>query len=99
MLTQPKPLHQKMIVDTDAGVSQADVARDLDLTPQAIQAVLRNARRNLDTLELELLKATKTNEAVGLRVPFQEQGDRHLALDYFDWVVRQLRERGIDLKV
>ncbi len=56
-------------------------------------------RQHLDWLQLELLKASVTGEAVGLVVPNQDQSDRQLAFDYFELVVAKLRANNMPVKV
>jgi hypothetical protein len=76
------------------------IGRSFGVTGQRAHKIVREATEHLNRLELELLKATKTGEAVGLAIPHgNTQEERQDALDYLDWVQHQLSGRGVHVSV
>ena len=65
----------------------------------AQMAVVREGTKHVTKIELELMVCRKTGDQYGLAVPNQAQDDRALALNYFTWVLAQLRKRDIQVKV
>lgn len=90
---------QRIVLERARGDTLQSIGARHGISYQRVQTIVRDATRHIDHLELELLKARKTGEVVGLAVPYQEQSDRQLALDYFDWVVSRLRSRGVRVRV
>ena len=89
---------QQMVVQREVnGLSHRTVGKAFGVTPQRIAIAVKEARQFLVELELELMKARKTGEVVGYAIPHGP--DRQTALDYFNWCVRQLRERGVEVIV
>lgn len=63
------------------------------------QLVHRITREHIDEMELRLLRNRATGDVELFVVPFQSQENWQLANDYFTWVLHELHQREIDLKV
>src|SRR4051812_35830479 len=83
----------------DEGFTQDQVAAVVGVTQARIHQYDSSFRKHLDELQLQLMLASATGEVLGLIVPNQHMADRQVALDYFDLVVKKLRERHIAVKV
>jgi hypothetical protein len=82
------------------GRTLRDLAEENGMTPEGIRIVVaREGREQIDEIELALLAATNTNEVVAFLVPNHGGKDFDLAVEYVQWVVRELTERGIRVRV
>ena len=69
------------------------------LTPEGVRVVVaREGRRQIDALEMRLLANRQTDHIELFLVP-DGGPELGLALDYLRWVLRQLAERGVDVRV
>jgi len=83
-----------------AGETLRQIGQEHGLSAPGVRLVFaKEARRQIDDLELALLVGSKTGEWPLFVVPFQSQADWRTALDYFSWAVQQLRDRGVALSV
>jgi hypothetical protein len=82
---------RQIALDQAAGHSLASIAAEYDISYQRVQAIVREATRRIDRLELDLMKSEKTGEMVVLTVP----GDQDDAIDYVNWCLQRLRVRGV----
>ncbi len=71
----------------------------IGVTAQRVYQIEKENRRHMEWLQLELLKAKATGDAIGLAVPHQSQEGRRLAIDYFYWVAKELRRNGMPVQV
>jgi hypothetical protein len=90
---------QQIILERARGDTLEAIGERHGVSYQRVQMIVRETRHAIDRLELELLKARKTGEAIGLAIPNQDQADRQLALSYFGWCVEQLRSRDVQVAV
>jgi hypothetical protein len=82
------------------GRTLRDLAEANDMTPEGIRVVVaREGRKQIDSIELALLAGTKTDELTALVVPGHGGPDFDLALEYLRWVVAELTERGIRVRI
>ena len=78
------------------GRTLRDLADTNNMTAEGIRlVVVRAGRKQIDRIELDLVKATKTDEVVAFVVPDHGGEDFDLALSYVQWVVAELTERGV----
>jgi hypothetical protein len=82
------------------GRTFAELADRTGLTGEGARFVVaREARRQIDRIELDLLVATKTDEVVAFVVPDHGGENFDLALEYVRWVVAELTKREIKVAV
>ena len=62
---------------------------------RARQIIVLEGRKEIDRLELELLANRKTGDVELYLIPEHAGPDFDLAVDYFQWTVRELAERGV----
>jgi len=62
-------------------------------------AALREGRRAIDKVELDLLAATKTDELPTFLLPSRSGPEFDLALAYVRWVVNELEQRKVTVTV
>ncbi len=91
-------MNMKATLAKATGEPASTIANRYGVTTQRVLQILKGAREHLVWLELELVKARRTDDAVALLVPYQDQEDRKLALDYLDLCVRELRRRGVEVE-
>jgi hypothetical protein len=89
--------NMSLVLHQADGSTQGELAAEFEVSIQRVGQITKDAREFLDDLELQLLANTKTDEAVAYLVP--NGPDRTIALDYFDWVIAQLRARDIKIEV
>ena len=92
---------QQVLLDRIAGGTLREVGeKHGGLTPEGVRVVVaREARRQIDALELRLLANRKTDDVELFVVPGHAGPEFDLAIDYFQWCLRQLAERGVDVEV
>lgn len=90
---------RRIVLERARGDTFGQIGERHGISYQRVQTIVRDARRSIDKLELDLLKATKTGELPALLVPNQDQEDRQTALSYLQWCVDQLRARDVEVKV
>jgi hypothetical protein len=90
--------NQRLVLERARGDTLDTIGQRHGISHQRVHMVVREATEHVNQIELELMVARKTGHVCSLLVPYQAQEDRQLALNYFDWVVAQLRAREVDVK-
>lgn len=89
-----------MFADRRAGLTFREIAAKHGVaTERVFKVVNREARRYLDELEMRLLANTKTDDIELFVVPNHAGDDFDAAIDFFQWTVSQLAERGVELRI
>ena len=101
MLTEtPEARRERIFSARMAGATVTALAEQEGVTAQTISLlVIRHGRRVIDDLELRLLANRKTRELELFMVPDHGGPDFDRAVSYFQWCVRQLTDRGVDVRV
>ena len=82
------------------GRTLRDLAEATGLTPEGVRlVVVREGRKQIDRIELDLLANTKRDQLSAFVIPGHGGPDFDLAMSYVQWVVRELTERGIEVAV
>lgn len=71
-----------------------------NLTAEAVRlAVIRESRRYIDRLELALLANRQTGEVEMFAIPDHSGPNFDMAIEVFQWSVRELAKRGIETRI
>ena len=98
--TEKTERNEQVLIERASGDTLHEIGRRHGVSHVAVHGiVVRQTRRHIDKIELDLMVAAKLDQAYGLAVPNQLQADRAVALSYVTWVIRQLRERGVEVEV
>jgi len=84
--------------------SRGDTLRELGdrhgLSHEGVRVVLaREGRKQIDELEMRLLCNRQTGDVELYLIPGHGGPDFDLAVDYFQWTLRQLSSRGVDTQI
>ena len=89
-----------MLIERISGETLHGIGRRHGISHVAARnVIIREGRRHVDQIELQLMVAAKQDRAFGLAIPAQLQDDRAVALSYLAWIVRELRDRGVEIEV
>lgn len=88
---------QAMAVAAGCGERPVDVARRFGVTDSRVAQAVRDARRLVDRIEMDMLAATKTGEECAYVIPYGP--DYQTALDFGQWLIDQLRARDVVVAV
>jgi hypothetical protein len=92
--------NQQILTQRLGGDTLQQVADRHDLSRQGVRAiVIREGRRQIDALELALMANRKTGDVELFAIPDHSGPDFDLAVDYFQWCVRELAKRGVQTQV
>ena len=82
------------------GRTLRDLAGETGMSPEGVRVVVaREGRKQIDRIELALLANTKSDDVLAFAIPDHGGPDFDLAMEYAQWVVAQLTERGIRVAV
>ena len=82
------------------GRTLRDLADTTGLSPEGVRVVVaREGQRQITEIEMALLVNTKTDDLLAFVVPDHGGPDFDLAMSYLQWVVRELSERGVRVRV
>lgn len=71
-----------------------------DLTPEGVRVVVaREGRRQIDELEMRLMVNRRTGDTEAFVIPDHGGPDFDVALGYFQWAIRELAGRGVQVRV
>ena len=91
---------QQLLAERARGDSLRQIGERHELSPEGVRVVVaREGRKQIDRLELALLANRKSGDVELFLIPSTTGPEFHLAVDYLQWCVRQLAERGVDVRV
>jgi hypothetical protein len=91
---------QQVLAERARGDSLRQIAERHDLSPEGVRLiVVREGRKTIDALEMRLLLNRKTGDVEVYLIPGHGGPEFDLAVDFFQWTLRQLAERGVETKV
>jgi transcriptional regulator with XRE-family HTH domain len=82
------------------GTTQRELAERFNITQNRVTQIWREqARKHIDSLELNLMVARKEGNLIGLAIPdaFKEQQDA--VIHYLNWCLARLAQRDLKIKV
>jgi hypothetical protein len=88
---------QEIVLARDRGETTVDLGARYGVSHQRITAVVSNANALVGQVSLDLMVARKTGEQCAYLIPYQP-GYTH-ALDFGYWLIKQLREDGIQVDI
>jgi hypothetical protein len=88
---------QLLVIKRAEGATVGQLGEQFGISHQRASAVVKDARRFVDQCELDLLAATKTDEVCAYVIPYGE--NYTVAMQFSDWLIGELRDRGVDLTV
>jgi hypothetical protein len=92
--------NREILMERVGGQTLEAIAANHGITRQMVHMVLvREVRRHVDEIELQMMVAAKEKKVFALAIPNQMQADRAMALDYASWVIKQLRRRDVEVAV
>ncbi len=82
------------------GVPLRDLGARHGLSHEGVRQIAqRSLRREIDRIELDLLAGKATGELVGIPVPLDDDEALDFALAWVRYVLQQLREREVEVRV
>jgi hypothetical protein len=82
------------------GSTLAEVGARHDLTAEGVRVIVaREGKRQIDELAARLRANRETGEVEAFVIPEHSGPDFDLALSYFQWCVKQLAQRGVEVRV
>ncbi len=94
MLTQRD---QAIVIERERGDTIVEIGKRHGISHQRVSAIVANATEIVNQADLDLMVAKRTGEACAYLIPYGP--DHTLALDLSSWLVRRLRERGMELEI
>lgn len=93
MLTRDEHIFAERI----AGTKLRTLAERHDLTPEGVRLIaMREGRRHVERVALDLWAAMKAGELLALAVPaWASEADQRIALRYLEWLLSELPARGV----
>lgn len=92
--------NREVLMERVAGSTLQAIGDRHDLTAEGVRVVFaREARKQIDDLELRLLANTKTDDLELFLIPDHGGPDFDLALAYLRWALGELAERGVKTRV
>jgi len=90
----------QVLAERIGGDTLKEIAERHDLSIEGVRVVVaRQARRQIDDLELRLLANRKTGDVELFLIPEHGGPDFDLAIDYFQWCLRELAARDVKVRV
>ena len=90
----------QVLAERLGGDTLKEIAERHDLSIEGARVVIfREARKQIDALELRLLANRKTGDVELFLIPDHGGPDFDLAIEYFQWCLRELAARDVDVKV
>jgi hypothetical protein len=91
---------QQILVERSRGDTRREIGERHGLSHEAVRLiVVREGRNQIDDLELRLLANRKTGDVELYLIPDHGGPEFDLAIDYFQWCLRQLAERGVETQI
>jgi len=85
---------QQVLMERVAGDSLRAIGARHDLSHEAVRLiVVRQARKHVDQIVLDMWVAQKGGEVLAFAVPAGDADDQHAAVQYFEWLLGELRDR------
>ena len=91
------PTTQSIVLERAAGHTQAEIAERHGVSRQRISVVIAQAEQFVDRLQDDLASAREHGNVCAYLVPYSP--DYTLGLLFLDWLVAQLRRRGVEVKI
>jgi hypothetical protein len=88
---------QQIVIERDQGDSTVAIGRRHGISHQRVSAVLATATKFVNQVDLDLMVARKTGEQCVYVIPFSKHYT--LAIDFSAWLIRRLRNRGMEVAV
>ena len=90
----------QVLAERIGGDTLREIGERHELTPEGVRVVVaREGRKQIDDLELRLLANRKTGDVEMFMVPDHGGPDFDLAIEYLQWTLRQLADRGVEVRV
>ena len=90
----------QVLMERISGSTLAEIGKRHALSPEGVRLVVtREARRQIDDLELRLMANMKTDDVELFVVPGHSGPDFDLAMAHISFALRELDARGIDVQV
>jgi hypothetical protein len=91
---------EALLTERLRGRTLSDLADTTGLSIEGVRVVVaREGTKQITEIELALMVAKKTGELYALLIPGHGGPDFDVAMSYAQWVVRELTERGIRVRI
>jgi hypothetical protein len=88
---------QQVVLERDRGDTIVQIGRRHGISHQRVSVLMARATEFVNAVDLDLMIARKTGEQCAYLIPHGP--DYSLALDFSSWLIKRLRDRGMDLAV
>jgi hypothetical protein len=91
---------QQVLSERVGGAPLREIGDRHDLSAEGVRVVVaREGRRQIDDLELRLMVNRKTGDLEAFLIPDHGGPDFDIAIAYFQWAMRELAERGVQVRI
>ena len=88
---------QQVVLERDRGHTTVEIARRHGISHQRVSVLMARATEFVTQVDLDLMVARKTGEVCAYLIPYGP--DYTLALEWSTWLIKQLRDRGLEVDV
>jgi hypothetical protein len=88
---------QEIVLERERGTTVVELGERYGISNQRVSQIAKTATEFVNKVELDLMVASKTGEVCAYLVPFGP--DYTLAMMFGGWLIRRLRDRGLELRV
>jgi hypothetical protein len=85
---------QQVLMERIGGATLREIGDRHDLSHEAVRLiVVRQARAYVNAIVVSMWRAQKGGEVLAFAVPAGSADDQHAAVQYFEWLLGELRKR------
>jgi hypothetical protein len=88
---------QQVVLERDRGDTIVEIGKRHGISHQRVSYVVNRATEFVNRVDLDLMVARRTGEAVVYVIPYSP--DYTLAIDFSTWLVKRLRDRGMEVDI
>jgi hypothetical protein len=88
---------QQIVMERERGDTLVQIGQRYGISNQRVSAIMAGATELVNRIDLDLMVARKTGEVCAYLIPYGP--DYTLALDFSSWLIKRLRDRGMELDV